>query len=232
MRGAAAKLDVIRGNLARIRARMDAAARRAGRSPGDVHLIPVTKSVGVEEVRILVELGYRELGENRVDAALPKIQVLGSAVRWHMIGHVQRRKARDVAAHFGRVDSMDRMDLAEAFEQRCAAAGKTLPVLIEVNVSGEASKGGFAPADVPGAVETIRQRMPHLRVEGLMTMAPLVDDPEQTRPVFAALRDLAHGLGLRELSMGMTNDFEVAIEEGATEVRIGTAIFEGLGESR
>lgn len=232
MQGTEAKLDVIRGNLARIRARMDAAAARAGRSPGDVRLIPVTKSVGAEEVRILAELGYRELGENRVDSALPKIAALGQAVRWHMIGHVQRRKARDVVAHFDRVDSVDRLELVEALEQRCAVIGKTLPVLIEVNVSGEASKGGFAPADVPGALDTIRQRMPHLRVEGLMTMAPLVDDPEQTRPVFAALRDLAQRLGLRELSMGMTNDYEVAIEEGATEVRIGTAIFEGLGESR
>ncbi len=228
MQGAAAKFDVIRANLARIRARMDAAAARVGRFPGDIRLIPVTKSVGENEARILVELGCVELAENRVDAALPKIQALGGRVRWHMIGHVQRRKARDVAAHFDRVDSVDGIELAEALEQRCAALGKSLPVLIEVNVSGEASKGGFTPEAAGEAAAIIRDRMPHLAVEGLMTMAPLVDDPEAARPVFAGLRELAGSLGLKALSMGMTNDFEVAIEEGATEVRIGTAIFEGL----
>jgi hypothetical protein len=230
MQGAAARSEVIQANLARIRARMDAAAARAGRSPGDIRLIPVTKSVGEDEARILAGLGYTELGENRVDSALPKIRALGGAVRWHMIGHMQRRKARDVAAHFDRVDSVDRLDLAEALEQRCAALGKTLPVLIEVNVSGEESKDGFTPKTATDAVMAIRERMPHLVVEGLMTMAPLVDDPEDTRPVFAGLRQLADSLGLKALSMGMTNDFEVAIEEGATEVRIGTAIFEGLND--
>jgi len=228
MHGAGTKREVIEANLARIRARMDAAARRAGRDPGDVRLIPVTKSVGLDEVRILAEVGYRELGENRVDVAQPKIEALGDTVRWHMIGHVQRRKARDVVALFDRVDSVDRMDLAEALEQRCAAVGKVMSVLVEVNVSGEASKGGFTGDTVASAVKTIRESMPHLRVDGLMTMAPLVDNPEEARPVFAGLRDLAERLEMRALSMGMTNDFEVAIEEGATEVRIGTAIFEGI----
>jgi uncharacterized pyridoxal phosphate-containing UPF0001 family protein len=130
MQGAAAKVEVIRANLAQIRARMDAAAVRAGRSPGDIRLIPVTKSVGEEEVRILAGLGYTELAENRVDGALPKIRAAGDSVRWHMIGHVQRRKARDVAQHFDRVDSVDRKELAEALDQRCAAVGKTMPVLI------------------------------------------------------------------------------------------------------
>jgi uncharacterized pyridoxal phosphate-containing UPF0001 family protein len=121
--------------------------------------------------------------------------------------------------------------LAEALDQRCAAIGKTMPVLIEVNVSGEPSKGGFTPAAAEGALQAIRRGMPQLVVEGLMTMAPLVEDPEEVRPVFSNLRELGERLGLKALSMGMTNDFEVAIEEGATEVRIGTAIFQGLRES-
>ena len=228
MQGASAKVELIRGNLARIRARMDAAAARAGRSPGDVRLIPVTKSVGEEEALILANLGFTELAENRVDGALPKIRALGGSVRWHMIGHVQRRKAREVAQHFDRVDSVDRLDLAEALNQRCAVIEKVMPVLIEVNVSGEASKGGFTPDAAPEVLDTIRVNMPQLEVGGLMTMAPLVEDPEVVRPVFAGLRELGERLGLRALSMGMTNDFEVAIEEGATEVRIGTAIFQGL----
>jgi len=149
----------------------------------------------------------------------------GPAVCWHMVGSVQRRKAKDVVALFHRVDSVDRLELAEALDRRCEELGKRLlPILIEVNVSGEASKHGFEPADLEAAVQCIA-RLSHLKLEGLMTMAPLVDDPETVRPVFARLRQAAQRFGLAELSMGMTNDFEVAIEEGATEVRIGTALF-------
>ena len=211
-------------NIHSIEGRIARAAERAGRAPGGIKLIPVTKSVGEEEARILVELGYAELGENRVETARPKIEALGADVRWHMIGHIQRRKAREVVALFDRVDSVDRLDLAAELEKRCGAAGKTLDVLLQVNVSGEESKGGFTGESIQDALEKI-SGMPHLRVMGLMTMAPIVDDPEEARPVFARLRELAETLGLKELSMGMTNDFEVAVEEGATEVRIGTAIF-------
>lgn len=219
--------DTIRANLARIEARIAAAAARAGRAAGDVRLIPVTKTVGVRECRILAELGYTHLGENRVEHVDEKIAALGDAVTWHMIGHVQRRKAREVAQWFGRVDSVDRIELAESLEARSAALGKKLPVLLEVNVSGEESKSGFTPDQLEEAVEAVRA-MPHLVVEGLMTMAPLADDPEETRPVFRGLRELAEKHGLTALSMGMSNDYEVAIEEGATEVRIGTAIFKAL----
>ncbi|MCH8204421.1 MAG: YggS family pyridoxal phosphate-dependent enzyme [Candidatus Hydrogenedentes bacterium] len=211
-------------NIQSIEERIARAAGRAGRAARDVKLIPVTKSVGEEEARILVGLGYTDLGENRIETARPKIDALGPGVRWHMIGHVQRRKAREVARLFDRVDSVDRLQLAEALEKHCAEAGKTLDVLLQVNVSGEESKGGFTQASIRDAIEVVRA-LPHLRVQGLMTMAPIVDDPEEARPLFARLRELAKGLGLAELSMGMTNDFEVAIEEGATEVRIGTAIF-------
>ena len=141
-----------------------------------------------------------------------------------MVGHVQRRKVREVVELFDRVDSVDRLVLAESLDRVCGEAGKVMPVLLEVNVSGEAAKGGFTPEALPEALDRIRE-MSHLRVEGLMTMAPLVDDAELTRPVFAGLRELAERCGLKKLSMGMTNDYEVAVEEGATQVRIGTAFF-------
>ena len=214
----------IEANLARVRGRMADAAQRAGRSPESVRLVAVTKSVGIEEARILHELGVAALGENRVEDARAKIETLDPAVEWHMIGSVQRRKARDVAALFDTVDTVDRLELAEALEQRCRELDKVIRVLVEANVSGEPSKHGFAP-EALAAVVGLMRAMPHLRVEGLMTMAPLVEDPEAVRPVFARLRQWAERLGLRELSMGMSNDFEVAIEEGATQVRIGTALF-------
>ncbi len=216
--------NTISENIQSIEARITRAADRAGRVARDITLIPVTKSVGEEKARILVDLGYTDLGENRIDAARPKIEALGPGVRWHMIGHVQRRKAREVALLFDRVDSVDRLELAEALEKHCAALGKTLEVLLQVNVSGEETKSGFTQESIQEAFERIRA-LPHLRVQGLMTMAPNTDDPEETRPFFVRLRESAEALGLKELSMGMTNDFEVAVEEGATEVRIGTAIF-------
>ncbi len=214
----------ISDNIKGIEARIAEAAQRSGRVASDVKLIPVTKSVGVEEARVLVELGQRELAENRIEVARPKIEALGAEVHWHMIGNIQRRKAREVAALFDRVDSVDRLRLAEELESRCAALGKVLDVLLQVNVSGEETKGGFSPNAVGEALDEIRG-MAHLRVLGLMTMAPAVSDPEETRPFFSRLRELGEAEGLEVLSMGMTNDFEVAVEEGATEVRIGTALF-------
>ena len=215
----------IEENLRQVQQRIADAAARAGRPPNAVRLLAVTKSVGVEEARALCDLGVTHLGENRVEDARAKVEITGPAICWHMIGSVQRRKAKEVVALFHRVDSVDRLELAEALDRRCEELGKRLlPILIEVNVSGEATKHGFEPADLESAVQYIA-RLPHLKLEGLMTMAPLVDDPAAVRPVFARLRQAAERLGLTELSMGMTNDFEVAIEEGATEVRIGTALF-------
>ena len=216
--------EIIERNLERVRARMAEAAGRSGRSSDSVRLVAVTKAVGIEEARTLLELGVRDLGENRVEDARPKVDVVGSQAQWHMIGTVQRRKAGEVVELFACVDSVDRVELAEALERKCTEHEKMMPVLLEVNVSGEASKHGFVPVDLPSALERI-YRLAHLRAEGLMTMAPLVDDPEEVRPVFAALRKLAEQVGLSVLSMGMSNDFEVAIEEGATQVRIGTALF-------
>lgn len=223
-------MDVLRATIQRnvdnVRRRIEAAAKRVGRAPGDVTLIPITKTVGVEAIRILHELGFTEIGENRVEAASEKRAALtGLPLRWHMIGNVQRRKIRDILTVFDCIDSVDRLALAKSIHDRAAEMGVTVPVLLEVNVSGEASKHGFTPEDLEAAVAEVRA-LAHLRVEGLMTMAPLEDDPERTRPVFRALREWADRLNLRECSMGMSNDFEVAIEEGATQVRIGTALFE------
>lgn len=211
-------------NLEEIRGRIAAAAERAGRDPAGVRLVAVTKAVGVQEAQILIELGVTDLGENRTQNAQEKIEALGRGVRWHMIGNVQRRKAREVVALFDTVDSVDRLKLAEALAQRGDEQGRELDVLLEVNVSGEEAKHGFTPENVAEAVERMAQ-WGRLHLRGVMTMAPFVDDPETVRPVFSKLRRLADGLGLPEVSMGMTNDFEVAVEEGATQVRIGTALF-------
>lgn len=215
----------IEANLARIRSRIADAAARAGRHPDDIRLVAVTKTVGVNEIAILHELGVREMGENRVANALPKIDALPHDIHWHMIGNIQRRKARDVVQTFDQADALDRLPLADALDRACRDTDRTLRVLVEVNVSGEPSKHGFEAAELAQALDHLRG-LDRLVVDGLMTMAPFYEDPGLTRPVFARLRELAHAHGLRELSMGMTNDFEVAIEEGATQVRIGTALFE------
>lgn len=218
----------LRANLAAVRGRIAAACDRAGRSAEAVTLVAVTKGVGLEECRILQGLGVAHMGENRIEAAGPKVAALGGAVCWHMIGNVQRRKAREVAQLFDRVDAVDRVELAEALQRRLEGTEKRLPVLLEVNVSGEATKHGFEPGQLAGALGAMAG-FGHLEVDGLMTMAPF-DAPEAAiRGYFARLKALAGEHGLRECSMGMTNDFEIAIEEGATQVRVGSALFEGCG---
>ena len=217
--------ETIGRNLDSVRQRIERAAQRAGRSAHDVRLVAVTKTVGLKEICILCEMGVTDLGENRLEVATPKIERFEGEATWHMIGSIQRRKARDVAALFNRADSIDRIELAEALDRRCEALGKRMPILLEVNVSGETQKHGFSPEELEATLEAMAA-FEHLDVQGTMTMAPFVADPESTRPVFAALRELTQRVGLKELSMGMTNDFEVAVEEGATQVRIGTALFE------
>jgi PLP dependent protein len=181
--------------------------------------------VGPDTIRVLFDLGVRDVGENRVEPAKAKrAQLSQLPLRWHMVGNLQRRKIAPALEVFDAIDAVDRMTLAQALERRAAQANRQTPVLLEVNVAGEAAKHGFAPESLEAAYQDIRQ-LPHLRVDGLMTMAPFVDDPEQVRPVFRRLRELAGQLGLPELSMGMSNDFEIAVEEGATQVRIGTALF-------
>jgi len=222
----------IAGNLARVRERIDAARQRAGRPEGSVRLVAVTKTVGVHEVEIVAGLGVKVVGENRVREGMRKRAEVQSDIEWHMIGNLQRRKVRDAVGTFDMVHSVDRLELAEEINKRAAAAGKVVPALIEVNTSGEPGKHGIAPDELAPFVEAI-VRLDRIHVHGLMTMAPFVADPEEVRPYFASLRECADrirpmdvpGIEMGELSMGMTNDFEVAIEEGATMVRIGTAIF-------
>lgn len=218
--------DRLAANLAAVRERIARAAERTGRTAESVRLIAVTKSAGLEAVEALAALGVTEFGENRPLEARSKIEAArGRGLAWHMIGSVQRRKARDVVALFDHVDTVDRIEVAEALHIRCAEADRRLRVLVEVNVSGETQKHGFAPDQLPGALDRMRE-MGRLNVEGLLTMAPFDAGEGALRRVFGGLRALAEAHGLPELSMGMSHDFEVAIEEGATQVRIGTALFD------
>jgi PLP dependent protein len=228
--------DLLRNNLARVHDRIASAATRAGRDAAAITLVAVSKTHPVEALLAAYELGVRHFGENRVEEASTKLPAFrrsigDPAVVFHMIGHLQSRKADDAVALFDRVHSVDSVKLAQRLARFTTMP---LPILLEVNVSGEESKYGFDGArrdELFGAVETIAQ-LPNLQLDGLMTMAPIVADPEQARPIFQALRELRDEIEARclavklpQLSMGMTDDFEVAIEEGATLVRIGRAIF-------
>ncbi len=217
--------------------RVHRAARAAGRDPNDVHLMVVTKGQPLEKVMAVVEAGARDLGENYPEEALPKIQALNRPeVRWHMIGHLQRRKAPIVVQHFYMMHSVDRLKIARRLERLLAQEDRVLPVLLEFNVGGEESKHGWPawdPALWPQWADEIAEilDMPHLKVQGVMTIPPWDPDPEAARPYFRRLRTLRDWLAKRfpqgdwrHLSMGMSHDFEVAIQEGATWVRIGTAI--------
>ncbi len=211
-------------NIAAVRARIAAAAARVGRDPAGVRLVGVSKTFPAEAVAAAVRAGLTDIGENRVQEAMAKRAALDAAgLRpvWHLVGHLQTNKVKPALQIFDILHSIDSLRLAEALNRH---ATQPVDVLIEVNVAGEATKFGFAPDEVAEAVRHL-QRLEHLRVRGLMTVAPQVADPEQVRPVFRALRALRDATGLAELSMGMTDDFEVAVEEGATMVRIGRAIF-------
>jgi PLP dependent protein len=214
----------IGGNLERVRERLARAAERAGRRPDDVLLIAVSKTVEVERIRAAVAAGITALGENRVQEAKSKIAELGRPAAWHLIGHLQSNKARDAVELFDLIHSLDRLELARELERRAGARGQVVEALLQVNVGGEASKGGVGPDAVGETLDAIG-KLPHVRVRGLMTIPPEVERPEDARPWFRRLRELGERHGLRELSMGMSHDFEVAVEEGATMVRVGTAIF-------
>ncbi len=237
-------LDIPRA-LAEVRERIAEACLRANRDPSEVTLVAVSKTAPLAAILEAVAAGQRDFGENRVEDALPKIaqaaQPADQPLRWHLVGHLQSRKARDAAGAFALIHSVDSVRLAEKLSARCAANGRAQAILLECNVSGEATKQGFplhgweGDRDcLEGFVRQVAQiaALPHLRVLGLMTMAPIVAHPDQARPVFASLRALRDALRARlpdlplaHLSMGMTDDFEAAIAEGATMVRIGRAIF-------
>ena len=217
-------MNELADNLEHIRARIAAACQRAGRDGDEVLLLGVTKTVPPESIDEAVAAGLTTFGENKIQEAKAKIPLVSSRAHWHFIGHLQSNKAREAVTHFDLIQSVSSLKLAGELEKWAAHNGKRQPILIEVNVAGEASKQGLRPADVPEALAHLNQ-LPHLEIRGLMTIPPFAANPEQTRPYFRTLRTLRDHLGLPELSMGMSHDFEVAIAEGATMVRIGTAIF-------
>ena len=228
------RAQLLRHRLARIEERLAAACARVGRRREDVTLVAVTKTVSPEIAAELPALGVLDLGENRPQELWRKAPALPASVRWHLIGHLQRNKIDRTLPLTHLIHSVDSVRLLEALDAEAAKQGRDVRVLLEVNASGEASKHGFAPAEVTGLAPAIRA-LTRVRVDGLMTMAAL-QDPEACRPTFAALRALRDRLKgelpaphtMAHLSMGMTNDFEVAIEEGATFVRLGSVLFEGL----
>ena len=222
-------------NIAHVRATIAQAAERSGRAPDDITLIAVSKTKPVELVRMAQQLGVTDFGENRVQDALPKIAQLRfegvEPIRWHMIGHVQTNKVNKIVGSFSWVQSVDSLRLAQALSRHAEELEQHISILLQVNVSGEQSKEGMTPEET---LEIARQilALPYLDVQGLMTIAPLVQNVEKTRPVFRGLRELRDRLReqlptcpWQHLSMGMTDDYPIAIEEGATLVRIGRAIF-------
>lgn len=225
-----AKMSQIAENLEIIHQRIANAAERHGRSAKEVKLVAVSKTYPPEIIREAMEAGQRVFGENRVQDAVTKIDALPPDLEWHLIGHLQTNKVRKVIGRFALFHGVDNTSLALQMNRIAGEFGVTARVLLEVNISGEESKFGFAPASLPAAMEELLP-LPHLRIEGLMTMAPFSENPESARPVFEGLRKLrdalsaATGHPLRELSMGMSGDFEQGIAEGATIVRIGSAIF-------
>lgn len=214
--------------LAEVRDRIESAAVRSGRAPAEVRLVAVSKKFPLDAIQEAIDLGIEDFGENRAQEFREKVEILGSKARWHFVGHVQTNKARQVlGAHL--VHSVDRYGLAEALDRRARRAGGRQDVLIEVNVSGEPAKHGVEPARLGPLAEEVAG-LEGLDLRGLMTMAPRLEDPERARPIFAGLRELSEMVqvsvpGAGELSMGMTDDYEVAVEEGATIVRVGRAIF-------
>jgi len=212
--------------LQRVEDRLAAACLRAERDPGQVRLVAVGKTVPVEIIRAGIEAGLDIIGENYIQEAQGKIEALGRRVQWHFIGRLQTNKAKYAVRLFDLIHSVDSLKLAEELNKRASQIARRQPVLVQVNLSGEETKGGVSSEETADLVHRIMV-LPHLEVRGLMTMPPFFDQPEKARPYFIALHRLKEKIGppLTELSMGMSGDFETAVEEGATLVRIGTAIF-------
>jgi PLP dependent protein len=213
----------IKDNLEIIRENITRACQRCGRKDEEITLVAVTKTMSVADIRKVYDLGITNFGENRVQEAELKIaglSLLRPEICWHMIGHLQSNKAKLAARLFGVVQSVDSVKLAEVLNEHTGG----LPVLLEVNVSAEESKSGLRPADLKSVFESIKN-LANIQVTGLMTVAPIVENPEEVRPVFRRLKKMADDLNLKNLSMGMTDDYEVAIEEGATIIRLGRGIF-------
>ena len=226
--------EQLAARLTAVRERIAAAANASGREPEEVKLIAISKTHPASVIRTLIELGAGDLGENRVQEAEEKIAEIGrDRARWHLVGHLQANKARRAVNLFEVIHSLDSLDLAKRLDRLCGDEGRDkLPVLIQVDLGHEETKSGIDESELTHLVEGLRS-LTHLELIGLMTLPPFFDDTEQSRPFFRRLRELRDELGSRrafgnrkgELSMGMTHDFEIAIQEGATMVRIGTAIF-------
>ena len=220
--------------LARIRAQIEAAALKCGRLPEEVTLIAISKTHPASLVRTVIELGATDIGENRVQEAEQKINEVGrGAARWHLVGHLQANKARRAVQLFDVIHSLDSRELGRRLDRLCGEEGREkLPVLIQVDLGREETKSGVDETELPELIEDLK-RLKRVQLIGLMTLPPFFDDPQQARPFFRRLRELRDELGAQgafgdqrgELSMGMTHDFEVAIEEQATMIRVGTAIF-------
>lgn len=226
--------DVIARNVEAVLANIRRAAQRAGRPADSIRLVAVTKSVSVDRIRLAIDAGVRILGENRLQEALPKLTAVSprADLAWHFIGRLQRRKVKSVVGRFEMIHSLDSVELAAEIDRRAGEAGLCQPVLLEVNVGGEPNKAGLLPSAVPEALVML-DGMSNLSVRGLMAIPPLGSEPEAARPYFRRVSELARSMtrpGFRRvrmehLSMGMSQDYEIAVEEGATMVRVGTAIF-------
>ena len=223
---------MIKENVADVEAKIQAACERAGRKREEVTLIAVSKTKPVSDIREVMETGIIDYGENKVQELCDKIETIKEPLNWHMIGHLQRNKVKYIVDKVDLIHSVDSVRLAETIEKEAEKRNVTVNILIEVNVAKEESKYGLMPEEVIDFVDKLAD-FPHLRVKGLMTIAPFVDDPEENRPIFEHLRKLSVDIAKKNvdnmsmgiLSMGMTNDYKVAIEEGATMVRVGTGIF-------
>ncbi len=234
------KMSTVKENLLRVIERIERAARKVNRNPDEIHLVAVSKTVEAARIKEAIEAGVSILGENYVQEAQKKIEEIGRPacterfgegrpVSWHFIGHLQSNKAKYAVRLFEMIHSVDSLPLAEELNRRAEQANQVIKVMIEINLSKEATKFGADEKKVMNLARGI-QNLNHLSLEGLMTMPPYFDSPEMSRPYFVALRELREKMGkegipVKELSMGMSNDFEIAIEEGATYVRVGTAIF-------
>ena len=223
---------MIETNLLQVQKRIQEACRRAGRNPAEVTLIAVSKTQPLSKLMEAYEAGVRDFGENKVQEILAKAPAMPEDARFHMIGHLQRNKVRPTLKHAGLIHSVDSVRLAEQIQADAKRGQLCVDILLEVNVAGEESKYGFAPAEIPDAVQQI-SCFPNTRICGLMTIAPFVENSEENRPIFRNLQQLSvdikgkniDNVSMGVLSMGMTGDFEVAIEEGATMIRVGTGIF-------
>jgi len=217
-------VNTIENNLQEVKERIKKAADKVDRDSEEIKLVAVTKGVEIHKIVEAIQAGINIIAENRIQEAKLKYSKIKNQVEYHLVGHLQRNKAKDAVRMFELIHSVDNLAVAKEIDNRASQIGKTQNILIEVNTSGEKTKFGIAPSEVEELLTEIKS-LPHLHVEGLMMIAPLVNDPEKVRPYFRILKKLNEKLRLKYLSMGMSNDFEVAIEEGSNMLRIGRAIF-------